>query len=221
VRLERGLNGFKQLLSVHEIEFIAPVLFDVGANVGDFTHRFLKLFPDAVTKSFEPTNETFRSLSARFSNYENVVCENMALGAHPKRAWIELEKNSSLNRVLTNRDETKHIQEISITTGDDYVSRYKIEEIDFLKIDTEGHDLEVLKGFDQFIGNNSVLFIQVEVGINPENEGHIPLEVMKPYLEERNFKLYYMHEFAWLIKKRSSYLKRVDAIFVDTRKFAS
>ena len=55
-------------------------------------------------------------------------------------------------------------------TGSDYLIDNNIETIDFLKIDVEGHDLNVLEGFDQYLKN--VRIIQFEYGVfNVDSKG--------------------------------------------------
>ncbi len=51
-----------------------------------------------------------------------------------------------------------------VQRGDDFCKKLNIESIDFLKIDTEGNDFKVLKGFENKIKNNKIRLIQFEYG---------------------------------------------------------
>jgi hypothetical protein len=58
-----------------------PVVFDIGANEGDFTAQVLALFNDVEVHCFEPNPLTFARLKARFGNESRVVLNHCGLGA--------------------------------------------------------------------------------------------------------------------------------------------
>lgn len=71
--------------------------------------------------------------------------------------------------------------ELDVKTGKDYVTDKNIQHIDFLKIDTEGNELKVLKGFDTFL--NNVNIIQFEYG-GTFKDSNIKLKDVIDYLSE-------------------------------------
>ena len=139
-----------------EIREVLPKLevataFDVGANVGQSLRRFGPAFPKAVIHAFEPAPETFAALSARYGASPSVRLHRLALGAAEGRALITDREKDTGNQIVEDAG-GQPTREIEMTTGDAFCAAAGIAEIDFLKIDTEGHDLDVLRGFARMLG---------------------------------------------------------------------
>ena len=96
-----------------------------------------------------------------------------------------------------------------------------IEHIDFLHVDTEGHDLEVLRGADRLLGSGGVDLIEVEAGMNPQNGTHVPIELLKRHLEERDYSLFALYEQVREVYERKPHLRRVNAVFVSAQVIAA
>ena len=148
-------------------------VFDVGANRGDWTAAVLATAP-RVTRvvAFEPWAPTFAKLSARdFPSH--VVLEQAALSSEEGKATLHgygtyPEMNSFHSRTGiqdyladTQPDRT---EQVATWTLDGYCQRKGIERIDFLKVDTEGHEWEVLQGARKLLANGSIGIIQFEYG---------------------------------------------------------
>jgi hypothetical protein len=76
----------------------APVIFDVGANEGITTRRFLSSFPSATVHAFEPHPGLFAKLAAAFPGSENVVLNQCGLAL-----LRELERSKTLNPLILDR----------------------------------------------------------------------------------------------------------------------
>lgn len=87
---------------------------------------------------------------------------------------------------------------LHIKKGYDYVIHNNIEKIDFLKIDTEGYELQVLKGFGDFLQN--VTIIQFEYGGTFLDNNIKLIDVIK-YLEQQGF-----HKFSYLTNNGTPHL---------------
>lgn len=148
------------------------VIFDVGANVGSYSQEILKEFQNINFQlySFEPSKETFFDLKKRFENVPNVKLCNIGLGEKggSKKLFLDKKKSglaSIYNRQLSHFDIKMKLQEsIKIQTIDDFCKRNRIQKIDFLKLDAEGSELNILNGAKSMIKNNSIKFIQFEFG---------------------------------------------------------
>lgn len=146
------------------------VLFDVGANDGDTAVQFRRAFPNAKIFAFEPNKETYELLLSNCRT-DNIVCENIALGEFeetrelvryhndPVTPHASLYQDVFLNLHMENQIEKSKVR---LTTLDNYTNEHKIDYIDFLKIDTEGHDLFVLKGATTLLNENRIGLIQFE-----------------------------------------------------------
>jgi FkbM family methyltransferase len=142
------------------------VLFDVGANDGEYlqtalsrTHRDLRAF------SFEPQSASFDRLRAQFEGDPRIHLRQTAMGS--QIGCVELfighgESTSSLH--LSQASEIGRSETVQITTVDRVRTEEGVGVIDLLKIDTEGHEMDVLLGATESLREDRVFAIQVEFG---------------------------------------------------------
>lgn len=145
------------------------IVFDIGANKGDFANISLRLNPRLNLHCFEPSKCTFEKLlSNEFP--ANVTCNNFGLGAEKQEGILYVYEdgagtNSLHNRFLEHLDvRYKDREKIQIETVDSYCNINKIVEIDFMKIDVEGFELEVIKGSKKMIKRGKIKIILFEYG---------------------------------------------------------
>jgi len=139
------------------------VVLDVGANVGSWTSIALRAFPSATVHAFEPIEATYAKLVATHGSTPRVVTSNVALtsnDAGPLTMWT----GSDSTLASTVKQPNRPGQETSVqsASGDAYCRQAGIDHIDLLKVDTEGHDLEVLRGFTGLIESGGIDVIQFE-----------------------------------------------------------
>jgi FkbM family methyltransferase len=148
------------------------VVFDVGANVGDWPVAMLDLcqdrsLADCRLYAFEPVSSTFSTYSSRIAEHRlgrAVTSERTAMSSREGNAKIRVVGDNagrnSLHVVPT--DQTHQVEEVTLTTIDSYCARRGIAAIHLLKIGTEGHDMEVLRGAIGMISSGTVSVIQFE-----------------------------------------------------------
>jgi FkbM family methyltransferase len=148
------------------------ILFDVGANVGDYSNSVIEIFEGSTfhLTSFEPLKSTFEELKNNIQSRENINLINKGLSNKDDKLTIHFDKEASKLTSLYPR-KLDHVnidfnlkEEIVVTTLDSYCSENSIDSIDFLKIDVEGHEMAVFKGAEGLIKNKSIDFIQFEFG---------------------------------------------------------
>ena len=72
-----GTSAVRDMKRMH----IHPkLIFDVGANVGQYSRLFAKTWPDADLYTFEPAHTTFSILKQNTHAFNNVKCYHMAFG---------------------------------------------------------------------------------------------------------------------------------------------
>jgi|SRR5579872_1566729 len=161
-------NGESNLLD--RFAQLAPrTVFDVGANVGAWSLVASKLFPSAVIHCFELSERTFKTLQSRVGG-SAFVLNNMGLS--DKAGIFEYKDygdNSELNTivldaVIHDRNIEPRLVRAELTTGNDYCGSRDIDRIDFLKIDVEGAEHLVLRGFSDLLGKRAIRAIQFEYG---------------------------------------------------------
>lgn len=146
------------------------VVFDVGANVGEWLDHVLAVQPAAQVHCFEPHPTTFERLSAQ-PRQANVTYNNAGLGSEVGEATLYIAGTvSGINSLYENRQQMlnperagdKPTVTIQLNTLDAYCTTNEIEQIDYLKIDVEGHELEVLKGAGRLLTEGRIRIIQFE-----------------------------------------------------------
>lgn len=158
-------------------EYSIEVFFDVGANEGETITRARHNFESCRIVAFEPHPKTFEQLTSNMAKIPNVELLNLALSSEVgKNVMFEYE-NSKINSLLPNAqyvarfaDDASRQIWVDCTTIDQFCSDRHIKKIDVLKIDTEGFDLEVLKGAASMLAQQAIKFIYFEFNdISPRN----------------------------------------------------
>ena len=160
------------------------VFFDIGAHHGESIKLFLTNFKINKIYSFEPVESNFDVLknnknliNKKFKDTE-IVIENFALGSEKKKIKIkELKETSSstFNEININSKYFKKKKfyldtldnenfflekEVQVHTLSDYLDKMNIRKIDFIKIDTEGYEYDVLVGLKDKIANVKLIMFE-------------------------------------------------------------
>lgn len=185
-------------------------VFDVGANIGQSTMRFVRWFPDATVWAFEPFEAAFTELQDATRGV-GARCFKLAFGSRPETVTVALS-SLSVNNSLRNTTLQSSGETVEVTTLDAFTEAHGVAHVDLLKIDTEGWDLEVLQGAESLLRSGRIGFVQVEAGMNPHNSKHVPFVPLKEHLEERGYTIFglYGQTPEWSGEPR---LRFVDAVF--------
>jgi FkbM family methyltransferase len=145
-----------------------PVAIDIGANLGLFTAELAgRGFPEV--HSFEPAPKTFAKLKLNIEaspcTRRTVMLNRIAVGPRNGVADLQLDPESpATNHVyLEGAERECPVQRVPMTTLDRYCDENGIEQIDFLKIDTEGFEPYVLEGAQHCLRNGRIPMILLEV----------------------------------------------------------
>jgi FkbM family methyltransferase len=144
------------------------VILDVGANSGQTALRLLREFPSKKIYSFEPHPRTFTELEKNTRKYGNVTAINAALGSENCVTKLFVYENGALNSLVNSPFVSRFavhstgVDAVSVTQIDEFCSINGIDCIHTLKVDTEGFDLEVLKGAMRMLEMRRIKFVYVE-----------------------------------------------------------
>jgi FkbM family methyltransferase len=173
------------------------VVFDVGANVGEWARLALQLSPQVQLHCFEPSRPTFRKLVSN-SFPGNVTCNPFGLSsAREKRPLYVFSESSPINSLYRREGledgyslkPPSETETVELETLDSYCAEKEIRRIDFLKIDVEGHELEVLKGAQGSLRAGNVEVIQFEYG-GCNIDSRIFLKDIMDYFEPLDYDLF-------------------------------
>ena len=198
------------------------VILDVGANIGQTAEDFYQRFTEAEIYSFEPVREIFVDLKNNTQSLDRVHSFNFGLGSQPGKAKIYLQEKSVWNSIVT-AEQTEgnlltkskdRVKEIEIQTLDIFAQDHNLEHIDLLKTDTEGYDLEVIKGAEKYLKENKISFILSEVGFYRRDTGHTYFMDIHDYLDTQGFQLVDLYGITPALKLQNRF-GFANALFVN------
>ena len=144
------------------------VIFDVGANSGQYAAIARQAFPQAHITSFEPNPAAFAKLVAAAERL-GVTAIAMGCGSSPGR--MEMFDRSAdagtpfatlVPGVLEQAGMNPERFEVELTTIDQFCQDHRIDRIDLLKIDVEGYEKSVLEGASGMLARRAVRAVQLE-----------------------------------------------------------
>jgi FkbM family methyltransferase len=181
--------GIEVELDLLRLSFDSPLrtVFDVGANFGQTACRFAKAFPLATIYSFEPVPASFSLLRESVKSIPRVRTFNCALGDAAGSVQINIASSSGSSSLHSIQAATGNL-EVSIDTIDEVCVSNQIDEIDLLKIDVEGHELQVLRGASQRLMAGKIRYIYAECVLAPNAEmPHTSFLDLHDFLTKRGF----------------------------------
>ena len=168
----------RYLLNVKDKE--KHVYFDIGANTGQSIHRFKKINDKSKIYSFEPTPHLFEGLTNDFEADKQVVLNNLGIGEkkgkldfysykhHKINSLIPIDRESkfSKSRIIasdSNDQEFEKVIKVDVTDLDSYCQERNINQIDFIKIDTQGYETKILEGMQRLLKEQRISMIELEL----------------------------------------------------------
>lgn len=208
------LNDINTLLP----KYSPKIIFDVGANIGQSSKQYIEWFPRAQVFCFEPVSSIFAELQKNMGDFDNIKSYHLAFSSVKGRADIHCDDTCSTIHPLY-PDEicyvTENVENIELDTIDEFCFRENIHKIGLLKIDTEGHDLKVLRGAENMFNAQMIDIVQVEAGMNPKNTKFVPFEEFKNYLESRGYYLFGIYEQVNEHYTGEPHLRRINPVYIS------
>jgi len=207
---------FRQITR-HLPDWRPGVIFDVGANIGQSCTSYASMFPDAMIHAFEPVPESFAELRNRIEPYPNIAAHPIGLSSRAGEARMTAIGTTTGNRLVGAEERVAaKTQAVRLDTGAAVATELGVAAISFLKIDTEGHDLDVILGFAPML--DAVDFVQVEAGMNPYNRTHVPFRILEDTLRHFGFLLFNIFEPTQEFKRGGRpVLRRTNPVFINAR----
>jgi len=198
---ERVLNwhdGIAQFIRDKILKKDINVSIDIGASYGWFALPFISYSKEV--HCFEMRKDVFECLKSNVSKYNNIHCYNKALSDKNDKVYYKINKDfdeSGKTRILDPSITREY--EVECKTLDSYL----IKNVDLIKIDVEGHQMEVLKGAKDTISKYRPV-IMVE-GIHTRSEhSYNYRNKMYEYFDDLDYKFFdiWHNDFIYIPNKR-------------------
>lgn len=170
-----------------------PILFDVGANVGQTIKDFKEVFNNSTVHAFEPSPDTFNILKTNTTHFKDVVYWNYGVGSTSGDLLLNEYNHSNTNSFLDIHNyENKNLKstsQVKVITIDQFIRDNDIKKIDVLKIDTEGFELEVFKGAETSLKSGKIDLLFFEVNFIETHKDSPKMSQLWDFITEIGFKL--------------------------------
>jgi FkbM family methyltransferase len=184
---------------------------DVGANNGQFLLLIDYLYPNKTTFAFEPIQLCYNNLKNLFQNNKYIRIYNVALGSKNKTEVFYVTENndsSSFYKPIWNKYKVKESLSIDVKTGAKMLKKSFLKN-SLVKIDVQGYELEVLKGFSESIVNIKYILIELS---SVQMYANQPLfKVIDNFLLKKNFKCIKITNYSYDINN----LLQADYLYVN------
>ena len=209
-----------QIIPSKKVDFF----FDIGGHKGESIIFFNKYLQLRNVYSFEPSKKNFHILSNKIEKIKkknkDIIfrLENSAVGNETKNVNYNYLSESSSSTLKNLNENSKYfkrkekffgkikteVQDIKQICFFEYINNNNVKKIDFLKIDTEGYEFEVVKGLKKFISNVKVILF----------EHHYDDMLVKGYKYSDISKYLKFYGFKKIFKARMPFRKSFEYIFV-------
>ena len=198
-------------------------MIDIGSHKGKYFDLFNKSYKIKNAVLVEPQKKYFYYLKKKYKNLYNIKIYNTAISNKNGNSYFYVNHHdltSSLNNINHNNsflkikskifgfDSKNMIKEkikIKITTLNNLLRKFKTKKIDLIKIDTEGHELEVLEGLKNTI--KRVEIILIEFRNDNVYKNYKPSKIHKNLLKN-NFYLAKVFKFPFTTWEDRIYIKK-------------
>jgi FkbM family methyltransferase len=180
------------------------VAFDIGAYEGETLEYLLKIKSIDKIYSFEPQILSYNKMIKKYDFNNRIILNNLALSNNSEdkvffintltstSSFSHLDDNSLWlkikNIILNEKNSIKNSIILKTSTIDSYVNENDIDKIDLLKIDTEGHEFQVLMGAKKTINENKIGYILIEIHSSKMYKNYSKSKI-EEFLKKNNFTL--------------------------------
>ena len=175
---------------IKKFKFSPEGICYIGANEGQELPDMLNCFPNISIHCFEPQKIPFNLLKEKFCNNTNIFFYNFALGSENKHLNIYTNDNNNnmSSSILEPKEHLDLHPRITFKGTEEIVikkfSDLNIDNVDYLNIDVQGYELEVLKGF---VNLDEIKYIKTEVNRKELYKDCVLVKDLDKYLKKFNF----------------------------------
>jgi FkbM family methyltransferase len=202
-------NMFSSFKQMKKLGFEPRLILDIGAYEGEWSKKMSSIFPAAEIMMIEGQTEKAPILNEICRKVSKFTFQIALLGA--TEAEVKFNKYETASSILKENNITNaRVETRTLKTLDSIVDQKVIEGPVLLKIDTQGYELEILKGATQFIKKVDVVLLEVSM-LNIYIDSPLVDEVIV-FMKEKGF---YLYDICSIIRRPLDHaLYQSDFIFV-------
>ena len=140
--------------------FLPELIFDIGAYHGDFSQTCLDIWPDTRVIGFEALPEKIDQLKSRFAGRNVQIIEGIV--GDEVREEVNFFADETSSSVLESQELTpkKRVKQ-KMFTLDEFCGRNNLNSPDLLKIDTQGYEFPILRGFEKNLKSVKAILLEL------------------------------------------------------------
>ncbi|HRO41274.1 MAG TPA: FkbM family methyltransferase [Flavipsychrobacter sp.] len=173
------------LQNLKKLGFSPKAALDIGAYKGEWTNEFLVVFPDTEVLMIEAQTSKAEGLRQLCDKNRNVRCHIGLLGAKEGDEVVFSEDETAS---FVDRDKTTNGKIRKTETVDSILKKHGFPTPDFLKLDVQGYELDVLTGSEDALSH--VSFCLLEVALLDYGKGNPLLLDVISFMDSRGFQAY-------------------------------
>jgi len=203
--IESSLDALKQW------GFKPTHAIDVGAYHGEWTRMFKQRFPETAVLMVEAQSskaDKLEAVCAQLGGDVSLVSSLLGPEDGKQVEFVEMETGSSVFEEDSPYERSKVMRQQ--TTLDTLITQHpEFTPLDFLKLDVQGYELEVLKGAGQLLANTRIVLM--EASFIPVNQGAPLIDEVIRFMSGHNFRLL---DFCSQIRRKDDALWQTDLLFI-------
>jgi FkbM family methyltransferase len=209
--LPHGVDCFKDIQKQFGREFF-KMIFDVGANIGQSMIKYAERFPHAEVHSFEPVAANYEKLEAAARHNPLLHAHKLGMGERAGLVDIHLNQHSTTCSIK-HGDPGAGLETIELETLSGFMDKHNVGAVNFLKLDTEGYELEVLAGAAKVLDEQRIHFLFIECEPVSTGRKFVSLEALGSHMHKHGYRPFgiYEQQNEWDGTKA---LRYVNAVFV-------
>lgn len=201
------------------------LLVDIGANVGEFSLGFRKIFPGSIVIAFEPTSQAFLHLRSCTERDGNIQVYNVGISDKIRDVEMYVPADDRLSSIVSYTNtvnsirnmETDNVEKVRFFPLDHFDDVFCVDGKTIIKIDVQGHEIEVLRGGTSILKKADVIlcectFAPVYDGVEPS------FRMISQILGDIGFYPVVFQEYGYHV---SNYAIERDVIFIKEKYFGN
>ena len=199
------------------------IIFDVGANEGETIDFFLSLLKNPTIYSFEPEMKSYKKLLKKYEKNKAINLFNFAFGNKKEKLKLKTNIKSSTSTLSKINTKSKYYnfksfmlnpgsnniflseENVQVEKVDNFFKQNEISTIHILKIDTEGFELNVIKGAQETLQKTKIIIIEFQL-----NDMYLDYDAKKieDFLAANNFVLIKALKFPFMQYEDRVYINK-------------